>query len=71
MNDKSQPSGNLLRAVDVAKRLNICKSHAYALISRGEIQSVTIGTARRVRPEDLEAFILQNLSPLPDHFGQL
>jgi excisionase family DNA binding protein len=47
----------LLKAIDVAKRLNICRSLAYKLMQRGEIPTVRINSAVRVRPGDLEAYI--------------
>ncbi len=53
----------LLKAREVAEILNISRAYAYQLISRGELRSVTIGTARRVRPVDLESFIRISLSP--------
>jgi excisionase family DNA binding protein len=53
----------LLKAIEVAKILNISRAFAYQLMQRGEIRSVVIGTSRRVRPEDLTEFIAGNLSP--------
>ncbi len=53
----------LLKATDVAEILNISRAFAYQLINRGELRSITIGTARRVRPSDLESFIQVSLSP--------
>jgi excisionase family DNA binding protein len=47
----------LLTADDVAERLRISRSFAYALMSRGEIPPVRLGRAVRVRPQDLEEFI--------------
>ena len=52
---------SLLTASQVAKRLSISKSHAYNLMNTGEIPTICIGSARRVRPEDLEWFIKSNL----------
>jgi excisionase family DNA binding protein len=52
---------SLLTASQVAKRLSVSKSHAYNLMNTGEIPTVCIGGARRVRPEDLEWFISTNL----------
>jgi len=37
---------------------------AYQLMQRGEIRTVRIGAARRVRREDLSQYIQENLSPL-------
>ena len=53
----------LLKAVDVAEILNISRSMSYRIIQTGQIRSVSIGSARRVRPVDLIDFIDRNLSP--------
>ena len=58
------PNKSLLKATEVAKILNISRAMAYLLIQRGEIRSVRIGTARRVRCEDLHKYIEENLSPI-------
>ncbi len=47
----------LLKAADVARVLNISVPMAYRLMQRGEIPTVRIGTAVRVKPCDLQAFI--------------
>lgn len=52
----------LLRANDVAKILNVSLALAYRLLQTGEIPCVRIGTAVRVRSEDLEAYIDANLT---------
>lgn len=54
----------LLKATEVAKILNISRAMAYLLMQRGEIRTVRIGTARRVRKEDLNQYILENISPI-------
>lgn len=51
----------LLRPSDVATRLNISISFAYRLMQTGAIPVVRIGTACRVRPQDLEEYIHRNL----------
>jgi excisionase family DNA binding protein len=69
MNDLYYPielPEKLLKATDVAKILNISRALAYQMMKRGEIRSVTIRTAVRVRPEDLQAFIQNNLTPSPN-----
>ncbi len=53
----------LLKAIEVAKVLNISRALAYQLMRRGEIRTVSIRTSVRVRPEDLQAFIQSNLTP--------
>ena len=52
----------LLKATDVAKFLNISKSMAYRLMQTGEIPTISIGNAKRVRPIDLHNFISENSS---------
>ena len=58
--NSNQPPENvevLLKAADVAQRLNICRSMAYLLMKTNAIPTVRIGNAVRVRPSDLEAYI--------------
>jgi len=55
----------LLRATEVAAILNISRAFAYQLMKRGEIRTVAIKGARRVRPEDLQEFIEGSLNPPP------
>jgi excisionase family DNA binding protein len=50
-------SGRLLRIEEVADRLSVSRSMAWKLIAHGEMRSVRIGRAVRVRPTDLEAYI--------------
>jgi len=52
----------LLKAADIAKVLNISKSMAYRLMQTGEIPTVSIGNAKRVRPIDLHNYITANLT---------
>jgi excisionase family DNA binding protein len=56
-------AGKLLKATDVAEILNISRSMSYRMIQTGQIRSVNIGSARRVRPIDLVDFITRNLTP--------
>ena len=58
-----QQTEKLLKATDLAEILNISRSMSYRIIQRGEIRSVSIGSAKRVRPVDLIDFIERNLSP--------
>ncbi len=55
----------LLKATDVAEILSISRAYAYKLMSLGELRSVQIGKAKRVRPRDLNAFVQENLSRTP------
>ena len=57
----------LLKAVDVAKVLNISLPMAYRLIQIGEIRAVQIGKGRRVGPQDLRQYIESNLTSEPDN----
>jgi excisionase family DNA binding protein len=50
----------LLKAKDIAEILQISRAMAYNLMQRGEIPTVRIGKARRVRPEDLIKYIESN-----------
>jgi excisionase family DNA binding protein len=52
----------LLKGDEVADRLHVSRSFAYLLMNRGDIPTVRIGTAVRVRPEDLEKYIQGRLS---------
>ncbi len=47
----------LLRIEDVAERLAVSRSMAWKLIAYGQLRSVRIGRAVRVRPQDLEAYV--------------
>jgi len=47
----------LLKAKEVAEFLQVSRSHAYQILQRGDIPSVRVGSAVRVRSSDLEEFI--------------
>jgi excisionase family DNA binding protein len=47
----------LLRLEEIAERLSVSRSMAWKLIALGQIRSLRIGRAVRVRPQDLEAFL--------------
>jgi excisionase family DNA binding protein len=47
----------LLRIEDVADRLAVSRSMAWKLIAYGQLRSVRIGRAVRVRPADLDAYV--------------
>ena len=51
----------LLKSDEVAEILQISRSMAYALMKRGDIPTVRIGTSVRVRPEDLDKYIKDNV----------
>lgn len=50
----------LLRTSDVMEITGLSKSKVSELIARREIPSVGIGRARRIMPEDLEAWLRSN-----------
>ena len=54
----------LLKATEIAHILNISRAMAYRLMQLGNIRTVSIGTAKRVRRKDLRTFIENNLSPM-------
>jgi len=47
----------LLKADDVSRILNISRALAYRLLKQGEIPTVRINHAVRVKPADLEEYI--------------
>ena len=49
----------LLRISEVAECLAVSSSMAWKLTATGELRSVRIGRAVRVRPADLEAFLTE------------
>ena len=55
------PGYRLLKARDVAAFLNVSRSFAYHLIQTGELPTVRLGKSVRVRPQDLQAYIEQNI----------
>ena len=74
--ENSQQSSNvkvnpepLLTAADVSFRLHLSRSCTYDLMSSGALPTVRIGRSRRVRSEDLEAFIKHNIFSTFD-FGE-
>ena len=66
MNKSVDLNQKLLKATDIAEILNVSRAMAYQLMQQEKIRSVRIGTARRVRCEDLSAFIERNLSSLQE-----
>ena len=54
----------LFTVKQMAEILSISKSFAYKLISVGEIPHVKVGTAIRIRREDLLDYIEGNLDPI-------
>lgn len=59
----------LLTVADISFRLHLSRSCSYALMQSGALPTVRIGRSRRVRSEDLEAFIKHNIYSTFD-FGE-
>ena len=59
----------LYRVSEVAQMAGISRSNAYALIASGELPSVKIGGAVRVRAEDLAAWIADLETERQEQFG--
>jgi len=57
----------LLKLDDVAITLGVSRSYAYQLARTGQLPSVKLGKSVRVRPEDLERFIQENLNSAPSN----
>ena len=55
--DAVDQHARLLRIDELADRLAVSRSMAWKLIAQGDLRSVRIGRAVRVRPSDLEAYI--------------
>lgn len=55
----------LLKVREVARRINRSKSNVHEIIDRGDLPAVWLGGEKRVRPEDLDAYIasLQPVRP--------
>jgi excisionase family DNA binding protein len=51
----------LLTVADISFRLHLSRSCSYALMQSGALPTVRIGKSRRVRLQDLEAFIERNI----------
>jgi excisionase family DNA binding protein len=62
MYPNEQLPDRLLKAAEIAEILNISKAYAYQLMKQGNIRTVKIGGAVRVRPCDLEIYIEENLT---------
>ena len=61
-NSDKPTQSRMLKATEVAKILNVSRSHAYKLMKTKQIPSIRIGSARRVRDIDLQNYIQQNRS---------
>ena len=54
---ESVREGRLLKAEDIASILNISTGFAYQLMKRGDVPTVHLGRAVRVRPSDLKDYM--------------
>lgn len=52
----------LLTVEEAAQRLNVGRTTMYSLVSRGEVESVTIGRLRRIPSECLEIYVSRLLA---------
>ncbi len=60
MNLADRAGERLLRLDEVADRLSISKSMAWKLVAYGQLRSVRIGRAVRVRPPDVEEYLARS-----------
>jgi excisionase family DNA binding protein len=66
----NQPQ-KLLKAGEVADILSISRAFTYQLMKQGKIRTVEIGSARRVRPEDLQEFIAESIETYSDSYSSV
>ena len=61
MEEGNSQFSNLLTGEEIAKILHVSRAYAYQLMRHRIIPTVKIGRSVRVRPADLEEFIVRNL----------
>jgi excisionase family DNA binding protein len=54
---RTEETKRLLSADELARELGISRTSAYAILWSGQIPSMKIGRLRKIRREDVEAFI--------------
>jgi excisionase family DNA binding protein len=54
---QTEETKKLLSADDLARELGVGRTTAYSLLWKGAIPSMRVGRLRRVRREDVEAYI--------------
>jgi excisionase family DNA binding protein len=54
---RTEETKKLLSAEELAQELGVGRTTAYALLWSGQIPSMKIGRLRKIRREDVEAFI--------------
>lgn len=62
MPNQTQANRKLLRVAEAARLASISRSHAYALINKGEWPSVSLGRSRRVPAEWLDRWVNERLA---------
>lgn len=62
------PERLLVSAAEASARLGVSRSMVYALMAKGEIESVVIGKSRRIPVQALESFV-DGLRSNPDSVG--
>jgi excisionase family DNA binding protein len=58
---QAEQTKRLLSADELVRELGIGRSSAYALLWSGQIPSMKVGRLRKVRVEDVEAFIAERM----------
>ena len=58
---QAEQTDRLLSAKELAQELGIGRTTAYSLLWSGAIPSIKLGRLRRVRREDLQAFLAESL----------
>lgn len=51
-----------LSPAQVAQRLGVSRQTVYALLDKGALVGFRVGTARRVRPQDLDEYIERRIN---------
>ncbi len=59
----------LLKVPDVVDCLGVSRAKIYELMASGELPSVRVGGSRRIRAEDLDAFVAGLEATRPEHVG--
>jgi len=58
--DATERKGQLAKVDEAKDYLNVARSTVYKLFDSGELPYVKVGSCRRVRWSDLEAFVSRN-----------
>jgi excisionase family DNA binding protein len=60
MNEAMARANPLFKVTEVARRLSVSRAFVYQLMDRGLLPYVKLGTARRIRAEDVEQLLARN-----------